>query len=120
MADGGNVVERFQQAVQHRLSGDYDQAEAILKSVLTEQPNDAAAHHELGLVYSYRALMDESLQHLYRACQLQPSSTKFMTDLGKTFAMFGEDDKAKMAFQHVLRLDPTDEEAKKQLSYLGG
>jgi Flp pilus assembly protein TadD len=42
-----------------------------------------------------------------------------MVDLGKTFAMFGEDDKAKMAFNHVLKVDPSNEEATKNLQYLG-
>lgn len=119
MADDGSVAERFEKGVQHRLTGEYDQAEALLKSVIAEQPNNADAHHELGLVYSFRAAMDESLQHLLRAVQLQPTSTIYMNDLGKTFAMFGEDDKAKMAFNHVLKLDPFNEEAMKQLSYLG-
>lgn len=120
MADEGSVAERFDKGVQHRLNGEYDQAEAMFKSVILEQPNNADAHHELGLVYSFRALMDESLQHLLRAVQLVPSSTLYMNDLGKTFAMFGEDAKAKMAFDHVLKLDPFNEEATKQLSYLGG
>ena len=119
MADEGSVAERLEKAVQLRISGDYDQAEAIFKSVIVEQPGNADAHHELGLVYSFRAAMDESLQHLLRAVQLVPTSTLYMNDLGKTFAMFGEDDKAKMAFNHVLKLDPFNEEATKQLDYLG-
>ena len=118
MADVGSVEERLEQAVQHRLGGDYDSAEALLKAIIAEQPNNAKAHHELGLVYGYRA-SDESLNHLLRAVQLVPTSIDYMVDLGKTFAMFGEDDKAKMAFNHVLKVDPSNEEATKNLQYLG-
>ncbi|MBC8102929.1 MAG: hypothetical protein H7Z41_10110 [Cytophagales bacterium] len=118
MADEGSIAERFEQAVQSKLGGDYDRAETLLKSVLSEQPNNPDAHHELGLVYGFRA-SDESLPHLLRAVQIVPTSVPYMIDLGKTFAMFGEDDKAKMAFDHVLKLDPFNEEATKNLDYLG-
>ena len=118
MADEGSVAERLEQAVQFRLGGDYDSAETLLKAIIAEQPNNAEAHHEIGLVYGYRA-SDESLNHLLRAVQLVPTSIVYMVDLGKTFAMFGEDDKAKMAFNHVLKVDPFNEEATKNLQYLG-
>lgn len=118
MADVISVADRLEQAVQHRLTGDYDSAETLLKGIIAEQPNHAEAHHEIGLVYGYRA-SEESLNHLLRAVQLKPTSMVFMVDLGKTFAMFGEDDKAKMAFNHVLKVDPSNEEATKNLQYLG-
>lgn len=118
MADGGSVAERLEQAVQHRMSGDYDNAETLLKSIIAEQPNNAEAHHEIGLVYGYRA-SEDSIKHLLRAVQIVPTSIIYMVDLGKTFAMFGEDDKAKMAFNHVLKIDPSNEEASKNLDYLG-
>lgn len=118
MADGGSVEERLEQAVQFKLGGDYDNAEPLLKSIIAEQPNHADAHHELGLIYSFRAMMDESDRHLLRAVQLSPSSTVFLNDYGKNLAMFGEVDKAKIAFEYVLKLDPDNEEANKNLQYL--
>jgi tetratricopeptide (TPR) repeat protein len=115
----GSAAERFAKALQHKMNGEYDEAEALLKSVLVEQPTNADAYHELGLTYSYRVFIDESIEALERAVQLVPNSTKYLLDLGKTHSMYGDYDKAKPVFQRILELDPFNDEALKNLQYLG-
>jgi Cytochrome c biogenesis factor len=115
----GDAAQRFQRAIEHRLSGEYDPAIALLQSILAEQPNNAEVYHELGLIHSFRAYMDESLQALEQAVRLDSSNTNYILSLGKTYAMFGEDEKARRAFQYVLQQDPFNDEAQKQLSFLG-
>lgn len=118
MADG-SAAERFARAMQHKMNGEYDEAEALFKSVIEEQPSNADAFHELGLTFSYRVFIDESILALERAVQLVPNSTKYLIDLGKTHAMYGDYDKAKPVFQKVLEIDPFNDEALKNLQYLG-
>ena len=113
-----DLATRFHEAVEHKINGRYDEAEALFKSVLSEQPNNADAHHELGLVYSFKVFMDESIQELEQAVTLQPESVTYLNSLAKTHTMFGDFDKAKPLFQRVLQIDPFNEEANKNLEYL--
>jgi tetratricopeptide (TPR) repeat protein len=115
----GSASERFAKAMQHKINGEYDEAEALFKSVLAEQPNNADAYHELGLTYSYRVFMDESIEALERAVSLVPTSIRYLMDLGKTHAMYGDYDKAKPVFQKVLEIDPFNDEAQDQLKFIG-
>lgn len=117
MADG-SAAERFAKAVQHKLNGEYDEAEALFKSVIAEQPTNADALHELGLVYGFR-VHDDTIPTLERAVRLAPTTTKYMISLGKTYAMYGEDDKARGVFNYVLGVEPGNDDAKKQLQFLG-
>ena len=109
---------RFNAAVQFRINGDYDAAIPILHQILAENPNHANAHHELGLIHTFRVDIDESVEHLEAAVRLVPSELKFLIDLGKAHTMYGDFDKAKPVFAAALNLDPFNEEARKQLDYL--
>jgi tetratricopeptide (TPR) repeat protein len=101
------------------MNGEYDEAEALFKSVIAEQPTNADAYHELGLTYSYRVFIDESIAALERAVALVPTSTRYLIDLGKTHAMYGDYDKAKPVFEQVLQLDPFNDDALNNLKFLG-
>ena len=114
----GSAEERFARAVQYKINGEYDEAEALFQSVLAEQPNNADAYHELGLTYSFR-VHDDTIPTLERAVRLQPDSIRYLMTLGKTYAMYGEDEKAKATFSRVLELDPFNDEALTNLSYYG-
>jgi len=94
-------AERFAHAVLHRLHGDYKAAEGLLQAILKERPTDAAAVHELGLIYSYQAEMDKSLAALERAVSLEPTSRTYRMDLAKTYIMFGDADKAAAIMQRL-------------------
>ncbi len=115
MAD--DTASRFTQALDHRINGRYDEAEALFKSVLADEPDNADAHHELGLVYSF-VVHDDCVPELERALRLRPESVTFLISLAKTHTMFGDYDKAKPLFERVLELDPFNEEANKNLEYL--
>lgn len=115
MAD---VMTRYQQAVQHRLVGEYDQAIELLQGVLAEMPNFADAHHEMGLIYSFKVFIDESIFHLEKAIELAPNTIKYLVDLGKTHTMYGDYDKAIPVFERVLSMDPFNDEANKNLALI--
>ena len=114
----GSAAERFARAMQHKINGEYDAAETLFQSVLQEQPNNADAYHELGLTYSYRVFMDESIDALEKAVALSPTSVRYLVDLGKTHAMYGDYDKAKPVFEQVLQIDPFNDDAITNLQYM--
>lgn len=107
----------FEKAIQHKLAGEYDQALDILRPMLAAQPNNADLNHEIGLIHSFKVDMDESIYYLEMAVRLMPTSVPYMVDAGKTHAMFGNDDRAKAIFEYILKIDPFNEEAKKNLAY---
>jgi protein O-GlcNAc transferase len=117
MAD--DIATHFAKALEHKINGEYDEAETLFKSVIAAQPTNADAYHELGLVYSFRVYMDESLEALEKAVQLSPANLKYWMSLAKTHAMYGDFDKAKPLFLKILQVDPFNEEAQQQLAYLG-
>lgn len=115
MAD--DAAARFHKAVQHKIEGEYSEAEALFKSVIAEQPTNADAYHELGLVYSF-LVSDDCLKTLEYACRLAPSNARYILSYGKALAMFGEFDRAKQMFEWVLKADPFNDDAQTQLDYL--
>ena len=112
------IAARLEQAVQHKIVGEYDEAVAILQEVLAQAPELPDAHHQLGLVYVFTGLFDESTAELERAVELSPASIKFLIDLGKTHTMLGDYEKAVPIFQRVLEIDPFNDEARKNLDFL--
>ena len=111
------VTAQFEKAVEYKLSGEYDEALAVLRPLLQSHPNNAEVYHELGLIHSFKVDMDESIYYLEMAVRLAPQKVAYMLDAGKTHAMFGNDDKAKAIFEYILKLDPSNEEAQKNLAY---
>ena len=116
MAD--DIAARLEQAVRHKVEGQYDEAVTLLQQLVADAPDLADAHHELGLVYVFTGLFDESTAELERAVELAPDSIKFLIDLAKTHTMFGDYEKAIPVFERVLELDPGNEEANKNLQFI--
>lgn len=112
-----DVATRFQKAVQHRINGEYDEAVPLFKSVIAEQPSNADAYHELGLVFSFQ-VTDDCLATLEYACKLAPTNLRYIISYGKALAMFGEFERAKQMFQWVLKSDPFNDDAQQQLDFL--
>lgn len=114
----GDIEARLERAIQHKIQGEYDEAVALLSGILSELPNHARTHHQLGLVYGFTGLFDESVAEIEAAARLEPDSIIILNDLGKTHTMLGDYEKAIPVFEHVLERDPLNEEAIKNLKFL--
>jgi len=101
----GSEDNRFCRAMRHKQSGEYDEAEALFKAIIIDQPANADAHWQLGLTYSYRMFIDESIAALDHAVALVPNSRIYLTDLAKTLAMYGDFDRLKPIFDRLLELE---------------
>ncbi|GBC98944.1 hypothetical protein HRbin17_01463 [bacterium HR17] len=101
-----------------RYDGHYDEAEQLYLQILQQQPDNAAAHCGLGLVYCFHGgRFDESVEELRKAVELAPANISYRLHLAKTLTMLGMYEEAKAEFEKVLEIDPENEEATKQLAY---
>ena len=116
--DRGDIEARLEKAIAHKIVGEYDDAVDLLKSVLSDAPDHSQAHHQLGLVYGFTGLFDESMEELEAAAGLEPASVPILIDLGMTLSMLGEVERAIPVFERVLEFDPANEKAINNLKFL--
>ncbi len=130
MEPKASVEELLAQADALRYNGHYEEAEQLYLRILEQEPDNAAAHHGLGLVYYlHGGDFEKSLAEFKRAVELDPTNITYRLDWAKaltTVAPLEEDadtmvallQEAKAEFERVLELDPENQEALKQLAYL--
>lgn len=99
-------------------TGSNDQAIAILRNVLREEPENGDAHLLLGSALTLAPARSEALQELEKAVELQPASALAHFTLGTAQARFGEPDTAKRSFGKALQLDPRFAEAHVSLAMI--
>src|SRR5688572_5927962 len=113
----GVMEARLQKAVTHKVAGQYEDAERLLRGILDEDPANAQAHRELGLVLGFTGMFDESIEALQRAVQIDPQYIDARNDLGMSYAMLGMVDEARTEFETVLEMDPANAMAQRQIIY---
>ncbi len=125
-----NLSEILSKADALRYNGHYEEAEKLYLQILDYDPNNAAAHHGLGLIYYlHGGDFEKSLVEFKRAVELDPENVTYRLDWAKaltTVAPLEEDPEkmmwllkeAKAEFEKVLEIDPENQEAIKQLAYL--
>ncbi len=125
-----DLSEILRRADALRYDGHYEEAEELYLKILERDPDNAAAHHGLGLVYYlHGGDFEKSLSEFKRAVELDPSNLTYRLDWAKaltTVAPLEEDSEkmmnllreAKAEFEKVLELEPENQEAIKQLAYL--
>ncbi|MCX7642848.1 MAG: tetratricopeptide repeat protein [Armatimonadetes bacterium] len=125
-----SLAELLSRADTLRYNGRYEEAEKLYLKILEQEPENAAAHHGLGLVYYlHGGDFEKSLAEFKKAVELEPENVAYRLDWAKaltTVAPLEEDPekmmellrRAKAEFEKVLELDPENQEAIKQLSYL--
>jgi len=113
----GDLDQRCERGVALKNCGDYEQAAAEFQALLQDHPTHARAHFELGLVFGFMGLFDDSLEQLRQAVECQPGFTAAHLILAKTHAMLGQYPEAREQFEKVLALCPDHPEATKQIAY---
>ena len=74
-------------------------------------PNNVMVASALGLTYAKMGRAQPSLEMLETAAKLEPSAPKQWLNLAVVAMAFKETPKARLAFEQVIRLDPTNQEA---------
>lgn len=86
--------------------GDRASAHENLEQLLAIEPDNAAAHHLLGVLLKGRGETNAALPHLERAVALRSSVPDFRVDLGNAYIALKQYAKALECFQIALLLDP--------------
>lgn len=83
-----------------------DEAEALVREALLQDPDNGAAHRVLALVYKSRGDWEKSEQALNQALVLIPSDSQAVVQLAKISMFRGEFGEALELLGRALRIDP--------------
>jgi len=84
---------------------DFETAERNLRKALDINPNYAAAHDWLGILFTAQRKFDQSLAELEKARRLDPLSLPILTDIGFQFHYSGRNPEAVRALHAALQLN---------------
>ena len=96
----------FRQAVERHRSGRLDEAEAIYRRLLAADPDDAEAHHMLGLVAAQTGRIDEAERHLEAAIARRPDHPEAHNNLGNLRQLQGRLEEAVAAHERAVAIRP--------------
>jgi tetratricopeptide (TPR) repeat protein len=100
------VAEALNIALKHHQAGNLQQAEAIYRQVLAVEPANAQALHFLGVAALQRGQPAAAIEHIARACQLDPMNATYHGNLGSAYGTLGHFDRAVESLKAALRCDP--------------
>lgn len=83
----------FQEAYQHQMKGELDEAISLYKKSIEVFPT-AEAHTFLGWTYSFMGLYDEAIEECYRAIKVDPDFGNPYNDIGAYLIERGQVDEA--------------------------
>ncbi|MBP2303076.1 tetratricopeptide repeat protein [Azospirillum picis] len=111
-----------QQTLEHALAllqaGRAGEAEALCRTLLSRQPQDADGHHLHGVAALASKHLDEAAARIARAVALAPQVARFYTNLGTAQQGGGRSEPAERSYCHALRLAPDQAETRFNLGNL--
>jgi protein O-mannosyl-transferase len=96
--------------------GHVDEVMSLYTRVLSEWPNKADAHNNLGLVLLNQGQIDKALVHCRRAVELNPEYADGHNNLGLVLATMGQLDEAILHYRRALELKPDHMKAENNLA----
>ena len=88
-----------------RLSGQADEAEALLHALLDEHGDDAAAYAELGRLYGGAGRLAEAIACYLKAAAIEPARPELYREVGRLRRALGDCSGARAALQRAAELD---------------
>ncbi len=95
-------------------------SEKALKELIRRQPEDAAAHHNLGTVKMRMRRFQPAVEAFQKSLEYRPNSSPTYLHLGYALRECGRLEEAIQAWEQVLRLDPGNSEAKEGIRQIKG
>ena len=115
MAFGQADLQTVRQLVS---KGSFDKAVAILRQMITSDPNRADVRMLLGTTLALEGSRGEAIEQMAEAVRLNPGSAQNHNAYGRVLSRFVELKAARQEFEHALELDPTLAEAHVNLSLI--
>ncbi|NQV32197.1 MAG: tetratricopeptide repeat protein [Phycisphaeraceae bacterium] len=110
------LTDMLNQAIQHHQNGQLDQAEALYRQALEDNPNHAGIHHCLGMIGSQTDRSAMAIEHVTKALEISPEVARFQNTLGVVLEEAGREQDAVKAYEQAISLDPTFAEAYNNLA----
>src|ERR1051326_1682761 len=105
-------------ANEYRKAGEIEQAIAICREYLPQQPGHMSGHIVFGQALYEARLFDESKAVFETALTLDPENLIALRHLGDIALLVGDNDAARGWYKRVLDADPRNEEIQSQLALL--
>jgi tetratricopeptide (TPR) repeat protein len=84
----------------------FDEALATYQAVLQINPNKAAAHTNIGVVYYQTSRLDDAVAEMKKALEIEPNDAETQYMLGATYVQQQKYDDAEKAFNQAITLKP--------------
>jgi Flp pilus assembly protein TadD len=98
-------------ATQHHQAGRFPEAEMVYRQVLTDDPQNADALHQLGVLLFQTARGREGADLIRKAIELAPASPHYHSNLGRVLGSLGEFEQSVASLRQALSLQPNYPEA---------
>ena len=111
-----NIAEVLRLGLGRQQAGRFQEAEAIYKEILAEDPVNADALHLLGVLSSETGRHDQAAACIGRAITLNPAPPFYHNNLGNVLHEQGRFSDARLCYEEALRRDPSYAEAHNNLA----
>ncbi|MDA0241394.1 MAG: tetratricopeptide repeat protein [Proteobacteria bacterium] len=111
MSDGSEIDDKLDRGLALHRGGKIAEAEDIYRAALDDEPDNARAHHLLGLIALQTGNPENALTLFQRSISLDPGQSAALCDLGATLQRLGNLEDAADAFRQALEIDDTSEPA---------
>ena len=109
------TANRLERALEHHRAGRLEEAEALYRQVLAEDPGNADALHLAGVLAFQTGRPAEGLARIEAAIRIHPRVAPYHNNLGIILTRLGQPEQARECFQRALALDPGYAEAHNNL-----
>ncbi|RKZ21831.1 hypothetical protein DRQ18_03835, partial [bacterium] len=101
-----------------RKAGRIEEAIDVLNRGIMKHPNYSMAYLVLGRCYRDQGAMDTAIRNFEQAFSLDRQSLPALKELADAYIKTGNVKKAREALEHILAIDPLDEETRRKLESL--
>jgi Flp pilus assembly protein TadD len=99
----------YQKAQELASAGRHQEAVEVLETLIGNEPDDALAHNDLGVLYLQTGEPEKAQRHYERACGLAPENTTFKKNLADYYwVQMGRMEDALKAYVEILEILPED------------
>ncbi len=105
-------------AMAHIEAGQFDDALAILRSLIQRMPSDGQVHALVGICHAQQGNLDAAVKSLETAAVLSPRDPAVEYNLACALFQVGRLDQARWRLGRILEAEPDHEDAKSLLSYM--